>query len=147
MRQLSNYLAKKVLSELSRGQRIGTFPMILHEGRFSKTAKGTLVETTVWVSISHISLTFRENNRNSSTKDGDGKFGRPFLLQQHMGFRNGDPTLVQQKAIHVSIIAKVFKKIWQTQRAIGKLAVGGSFCACRSCEYLFVPHSKRGGQF
>ena len=117
--------------------------MTLREGRFSRQPHGTLAESTVRGAVSHVSSTFRENDRNNPTKDEDGELGR-LLSRQYRSFRNGDPNPVQQKAIPVSVITQVAKKcVTEKQKATGQLAVGSFFYACRSCEYLLVPQSEK----
>jgi hypothetical protein len=50
----------------------------------------------------------------------------------------------QQKAIPVRVIKEITRmNATEVQQATAQLTVGGLFFACRSCEYLKVPHAEK----
>ena len=64
--------------------------------------------------------------------------------RQYRAFKNSNPSPEQQKAIPVCVIAEVVKKrVTETQRATGQLAVGGFFFACRSCKCFKVSQAEK----
>ena len=134
------------LDNFTRPQRIklmGAFAMALRGGRFSGPAYDTLAEGTIRSAISYVASTFRENDRPNPTKDDDGELGR-LLSRLFRAFRNEDPNPVQQKALPICVVKEVAKLVsTESQRAIGQLAIGAFFFACRSCEYLKVPQAEK----
>ena len=71
------------LDHFKRRQRIrlmGAFAMAVHEGGFSGPSYDTLTESIVRGAISFVLQTFRENERQNSTKDKDGDLGRVLSL-------------------------------------------------------------------
>ena len=116
--------------------------MVLPEERFSGPYHGTLVEIIIQGAISYVLQTFRENYRPNPTKDEDGELGR-FLSRQYRAYKSSDPNPKQQKSTPICVVAEVFKKkATETQRAMSQSAIGGTFYACRSCDYLMVTQAE-----
>ena len=134
------------LTELSRPDRIrllGAFAMALRERRFSAPSDAPLAESTIRGAIGHVARAFRDNDFSDPRKDEDGELGR-LLQRQFRAFKNADPNPKQQKVLPASVIPEVQKKkSTETQKAIGQLAGGAFFFACRSCEYLKVPQAEK----
>ncbi len=117
--------------------------MALRQGRFSQKSSEPLVESTIRSSISYVAQTFRENDRPNPTKDEDGELGR-FLSRLFRAFKNQDPKPTQQKALPAVVLRQLSNmRFSESQIAIGELAIGAFFFACRSCEYLKVPAGEK----
>jgi hypothetical protein len=117
--------------------------MDVRDGQYAGSSYQTLVEGTIRNSVSYVAQTFRDNDRSNPTKNSDGELGR-VLQRLFRAFRNKDPRPKQQKALPACVISEL-KKIRSTakQRAVGELAVGAFFFACRSCEYVKVPQAEK----
>ena len=134
------------LDSFTSGQKIkllGAFAMALRQGRFSPKSNEPLVESTIRSSILYVAQTFRENDRPNPTKDEDGELGR-FLSRLFRAFKNQDPKPTQQKALPAVVLRQLSNmRFSESQIAIGELAIGAFFFACRSCEYLKVPAAEK----
>ena len=83
--------------------------MAMREGRVSRQSHGPLPESTIRGAISHVSSSFRDNDRPNPTKDEDSDLGR-ILSRLFRAFRNKDPNPKQQKTLPAQVLIMMHER-------------------------------------
>ena len=112
------------------------FAEAIISGTFSRGYNKQLVEGTVATTITHVTQTFRANNRCDPRLDRDGKTS--FILQEQLrGYKSLDGAKLKQKALALSAVRKMMEvSITNKDKAMAWLFIGAMSFAMRSCEYL-----------
>ena len=108
----------------------------MREASFSHDSFDTLAEGTVRAAVDNVAQNFRANNRPDPRVDDGGRL-HIILQQQYKGYKNMDKHQVQQKALPLIVLRKLFENKSTVENiAIAQLCIGAIFFAMRSCEYL-----------
>ena len=127
-------------SHTESGLLMGAFAIPLRKGRFSRQSHGSLAESIIRGTISHVSSSFRDNNHPNPTKDEDDNLGR-VLSRLFRAFRNKEPNPKQQKAFTAQVVRTTNKrKQIETEQALGQLGIDAFFWEMCSC--VGIPHNQ-----
>eukprot|EP00978_Attheya_sp_CCMP212_P014756 scaffold37761_cov49-Attheya_sp.AAC.5 len=117
---------------------LGAFAQTVREAEYSTAAFSQLASATVKATVDYVAHTFDDNFKADPRRNSTGQTSR-LLSMQYRGYKNQDPSAVQQKAITCSLLRQVGTNTSTIKDlAASQLANGAFFFAMRSCEYLTV---------
>ena len=115
---------------------LAAFAQAMREASFSHDSFDTLAEGTIRAAVDNVAQNFRANNRPDPRVDDGGRLHH-ILQQQYKGYKNMDKHQVQQKALPLIVLRKLFENKSTVENiATAQLCIGAIFFAMCSCKYL-----------